>query len=80
MDHHGRPEVYTGDPTKLARVIFDTTRDPQPPLRLTLGADAYNLLHTALRNRLDTPEAQQEPAHSVASTRSPAPQQTVNPD
>jgi hypothetical protein len=66
MDHHGRPEVYTGDPTKLARVIFDTTRDPQPPLRLTLGADAYNLLHTALRNRLDTPEAQQEPAHSVA--------------
>ena len=60
------PEVYTGDPAKVARAIFDTTRDPQPLLRLTLGADAYNMIHTALRNRLDNLEAQQELAHSVA--------------
>jgi NAD(P)-dependent dehydrogenase (short-subunit alcohol dehydrogenase family) len=58
--------VYSGDPAKLARAIFDTTRDPAPPLRLTLGADAYDMIHEALRRRLEMLEAQRDLARSVA--------------
>jgi len=47
------PEVYTNDSAKLARAILDTTRDPQPPLRLTLGGDAYEMIHTALRAQIE---------------------------
>jgi hypothetical protein len=52
--------VYTDDPTKLACAIFDTTRSSQPPLRLTLGADAYDMIHDALKARLDRLESQEE--------------------
>jgi hypothetical protein len=55
----------TNDPAKLARAILDTTRDPQPPLRLTLGGDAYAMIHTALRARIEALEAQRELAFAV---------------
>ena len=58
--------VYTGDPAKLARAIFDTTRSSQPPLRLTLGADAYDMIHEALKARLDRLESQEALARSMA--------------
>jgi NAD(P)-dependent dehydrogenase (short-subunit alcohol dehydrogenase family) len=62
------PEVFRADPAKVAKVIFNTTRDPEPPLRLALGADAYAMVQQALRGRLDALEAQRELAHSVAFT------------
>lgn len=64
-------DVYTGDPAKLARAIFDTTRLPKPPIRLTLGADAYDLIHDTLQSRLDALEAQKELARSVAFDKQP---------
>jgi NAD(P)-dependent dehydrogenase (short-subunit alcohol dehydrogenase family) len=62
------PEVFRADPAKVAQVIFNTTRDPEPPLRLALGVDAYDMVQQALRGRLDALEAQRELAHSVAFT------------
>jgi NAD(P)-dependent dehydrogenase (short-subunit alcohol dehydrogenase family) len=62
----GGNELYTGDPVKLAHAIFDTTRLPKPPIRLTLGADAYDQIHYALQSRLDALEAQQDLARSMA--------------
>jgi hypothetical protein len=58
--------VYAGDPAKLARAIFDTTKSAQPPLRLTLGSDAYDLVHKALQDRLATLESQEALARSMA--------------
>lgn len=58
--------VYTSDPTKLARAIFDTTRSSRPPLRLTLGADSYGMIHDALKARLERLESQKGLARSVA--------------
>jgi NAD(P)-dependent dehydrogenase (short-subunit alcohol dehydrogenase family) len=60
--------VYTGDPAKMARAIFDTTTTTPPPLRLTLGADAYDLVHQALTDRLAQLEAQETLARSMALT------------
>ena len=56
----------TGDPARLAAAIYDTTRLVDPPLRLTLGADAYAAVHDALVERLEALEAQKELAASVA--------------
>jgi hypothetical protein len=58
--------VYTGDPAKLARAIFDTTKSAQPPLRPTLGSDAYDLVHKPLKERLATLESQEALARSMA--------------
>ncbi|MFE9644298.1 SDR family oxidoreductase [Streptomyces sp. NPDC006365] len=58
--------VFTGDPAKLAAAIYDTTRHPNPPLRLALGSDTYNAIHTALTERLTALETQKELAASVA--------------
>lgn len=60
--------VFTGDPAKLAAAIYDTTRHPDPPLRLTLGSDTYEAVHTALTERLTALEAQKDRAASVAFT------------
>jgi hypothetical protein len=58
--------VYTGDPAKLARASFDTTKSAQSPLRLTLGSDAYDLVHEALKARLAALESQEALAGSMA--------------
>lgn len=59
--------AFTGDPAKVAAVIYDTTRQPNPPLRITLGADAYEIVHNALTERLAALEAQKGLAASIAS-------------
>jgi NAD(P)-dependent dehydrogenase (short-subunit alcohol dehydrogenase family) len=61
--------TLTGDPAKLAAAIYDTTRHPNPPLRLTLGRDTYNAIRTALTERLTALETQRDLAASVAFTR-----------
>ncbi|MER5227345.1 SDR family oxidoreductase [Streptomyces flaveus] len=61
--------ILTGDPAKLASAIYDTTRRPNPPLRLTLGSDTYDAIHTALTERLTALETQKDLAASVAFTR-----------
>lgn len=58
--------VFTGDPEKLARAIFGTTRMASPPLRLALGEDAYDQIHAALTDRLTKLEAQESIARSIA--------------
>jgi NAD(P)-dependent dehydrogenase (short-subunit alcohol dehydrogenase family) len=58
--------VYNGDPAKVARAIFDTTRSDHPPLRLALGVDAYETIHGALDVRLRKLEAQERLARSIA--------------
>lgn len=60
--------VFTGDPAKLAAAIYDTTRHPNPPLRLALGSDTYNTIHAALTARLTALETQKDLAASVAFT------------
>ncbi|MFH9662446.1 SDR family oxidoreductase [Streptomyces sp. NPDC017248] len=60
--------VFTGDPAKLAAAIYDTTRHPNPPLRLPLGSDTYDAVHTALTRRLTALETQRDLAASVAFT------------
>lgn len=61
--------VLTGDPAKLAAAIYATTRDPNPPLRLALGPDSYDAIHTVLTERLAALETQKELAASVAFPR-----------
>jgi NAD(P)-dependent dehydrogenase (short-subunit alcohol dehydrogenase family) len=61
-------DVLTGDPAKLADVVFRTTRDPNPPRRLALGSDTYHAVHTALSERLTALEAQKDLAATVAFT------------
>jgi NAD(P)-dependent dehydrogenase (short-subunit alcohol dehydrogenase family) len=60
------PEVFGNDPAKLARAIVESTRNPAPPLRLTLGGDAYEMIHATLNTRIEALQAQRELAHSVA--------------
>ncbi|WP_264373009.1 SDR family NAD(P)-dependent oxidoreductase [Streptomyces tsukubensis] len=60
--------TFTGDPARLAAVIYDTTRRPNPPLRLALGSDTYSAIHTALTERITALESQEELAASVAFT------------
>lgn len=58
--------ALTGDPAKVAAAIYDTTRVPDPPLRVTLGVDTYDAVHAALTERLAALEAQRDVAASVA--------------
>ena len=61
--------AMTGDPDKIAAVIFQTTRQTQPPLRLTLGEDSYDAVHAALTGRLAALEDQRAVAESVSFDR-----------
>jgi len=58
--------TFTGDPRKLAQAVFDTTRADHPPLRLTLGADAFEMVSGALAERLAALKGQETLARSVA--------------
>ena len=57
--------VFTADPAKLARAIVDSTRQAEPPLRLTFGADAYEGIQSALDGRLDSLRRQEALARAV---------------
>lgn len=60
------PESLTGDPAKIAAVIDQLSRDPAPPVRVTLGTDSHQAVHAALTERLNVLESQTVP--SVAFT------------
>jgi short-subunit dehydrogenase len=61
--------AVTGDPDKIAAVVFQTTRQTNPPLRLTLGDDSYDAVHAALTGRLAALENQRAVAESVSFGR-----------
>jgi NAD(P)-dependent dehydrogenase (short-subunit alcohol dehydrogenase family) len=59
------PAMFTGDPRKVAAAIIASTDLSPAPKRLTLGGDAYALIHDALTGRLAALEAQKDLAHST---------------
>ncbi|GLK77652.1 short-chain dehydrogenase/reductase [Methylopila jiangsuensis] len=59
-------ELYTLDPVKIARAIFTVATQDRPPLRVTLGGDAFTVVQTALQARLAALQAQEDLARSVA--------------
>ncbi|GAP47523.1 short-chain dehydrogenase/reductase [Streptomyces azureus] len=68
----GDTDSAYGDPARLAAAIYDTTRHPNPPLRLTLGSDTYDAIHTAFAERLDALEFQRISRHLSPSPTDPA--------
>jgi NAD(P)-dependent dehydrogenase (short-subunit alcohol dehydrogenase family) len=59
------PAMFPGDPRKIASAIIASADQNPAPKRLTLGSDAYALIHAALTERLADLEAQKELAHST---------------
>jgi NAD(P)-dependent dehydrogenase (short-subunit alcohol dehydrogenase family) len=57
--------MFPGDPRKIASAIIASADQSPAPKRLTLGSDAYALIHGALTERLAGLEAQKELAHST---------------
>jgi NAD(P)-dependent dehydrogenase (short-subunit alcohol dehydrogenase family) len=57
--------MFPGDPRKVASAIIASADQHPAPRRLTLGSDAYALVHEALTERLAALEAQKELAHST---------------
>ncbi|MFI7272674.1 SDR family NAD(P)-dependent oxidoreductase [Streptomyces sp. NPDC049879] len=55
-----------GDPAKAARVIREVTRMDDPPLRLLLGADAYEVAGQAERARADSDARHRDLGVSIA--------------
>lgn len=45
---------------------FDTTRSSPPPLRVALGGDACDMIHGALKARLDALQSQERLARSMS--------------
>jgi NAD(P)-dependent dehydrogenase (short-subunit alcohol dehydrogenase family) len=62
------PRPPLGDPAKMARAIIASADGETAPKRLTLGSDAYTLMHAALSERLAALEAQKELAYSTDFT------------
>jgi len=60
--------MYLGDPRKIAQVIIDSTEKESAPKRITLGSDGFQVVHSALVQRLTDLEAQKDLAHSVDLT------------
>ena len=63
LEHDG--VRYPGDLDRMARAVIDSVDRHPAPLRLALGGDAYDLIRTALRQRLAALESQQEVALST---------------
>jgi NAD(P)-dependent dehydrogenase (short-subunit alcohol dehydrogenase family) len=57
--------MFPGDPRKVASAIIASAGQHPAPKRLTLGSDAYTLVHKALTERLTALEAQQGLAYST---------------
>lgn len=57
--------MFRGDPAKVAAAIIESANQSPAPRRLTLGSDAYELVHGALSARLNALEAQRDLAHST---------------
>ncbi len=63
--------MFPGDPRKIASAIIASADRRPTPKRLTLGSDAYALVHGALTDRLAALEAQKELALSTNVDASP---------
>lgn len=59
-------ELYTLDPVKIAQAIFEVATSEHPPLRVTLGGDAFGVVQAALQSRLASLQSQEKLARSVA--------------
>ncbi len=57
--------MFPGDPRKVASAIIASADQTPAPKRLTLGSDAYALVHAALTERLAILENQKALAHST---------------
>lgn len=57
--------MFPGDPRKVASAIVASADQSPAPKRLILGSDAYDLVHTALSERLAQLESQKLLAHST---------------
>ncbi|MCM3681220.1 MULTISPECIES: hypothetical protein [Sphingomonas] len=51
---------------KLAQAIVDVATSDHPPLRVTLGGDAFGVVQAALQSRLAFLQSQEALARSVA--------------
>lgn len=60
--------LLTGDPRKIAELVYATTRQSDPPLRLVLGEDSYDAIRSALTERLAALASQESVAASVRFT------------
>lgn len=65
-----------GSVENMAAAIIQCADNPQPPLRLILGSDAYKNIHRALNQRLQELNAQ---AHSAGQTDSAPPAKPQHP-
>lgn len=45
--------TLVGDPLKVAKAILEISDNPNPPLRLVLGSDAYDMVKKSLQSRLE---------------------------
>ncbi|MBS7743682.1 MULTISPECIES: SDR family NAD(P)-dependent oxidoreductase [unclassified Chelatococcus] len=59
-------ELYTLDPQKIAQAIFEIATSERPPVRVTLGGDAYEVVQNAWQSRLAFLQSQEQLARSVA--------------
>jgi NAD(P)-dependent dehydrogenase (short-subunit alcohol dehydrogenase family) len=57
--------MFPGDPRKVASAIIASADQSPAPRRLTLGSDAYELVHSALSQRLADLESQKALAYST---------------
>jgi NAD(P)-dependent dehydrogenase (short-subunit alcohol dehydrogenase family) len=62
---------YPNDPRKVAQAIIASTDADVAPERLVLGADAYEVVHRALSQRLEALEAQEDTAMSTGLDHEP---------
>lgn len=58
-------ESMPGDQAKVVKAMLDVADADDPPRRLLLGSDAYQLVHDALSDRLAAFEAQTDVAYST---------------
>jgi NAD(P)-dependent dehydrogenase (short-subunit alcohol dehydrogenase family) len=59
-------EVFTGDPAKVAAILIELTRMPEPPLRLALGENAFVGLGRAFESRAQSLRDFEKLTRSVA--------------
>ncbi|MEJ2864787.1 SDR family oxidoreductase [Actinomycetospora flava] len=58
-------EEMPGSPSGLAHAVITAVTSPEPPLRLLLNSDGYQLVTAAVRDRLEGLEAQRESAYAA---------------
>ncbi|WP_127128580.1 SDR family oxidoreductase [Pseudoflavitalea rhizosphaerae] len=65
LHQHNINGAQPGDPDKAAKVIIEVAEQEQPPLHLYLGADAYGMVESKLKNVKDEMEKVKTLATSI---------------